>query len=313
MEAIPLCLLEEHHEAFLFWNWAVRTGRIAGRGNVLLHVDEHADLRAPGNITGSIEAGLPLARIASETYRRLDITNFIWPALRQGIFDRVCWLRWSHDPLLKARFVPLEQAPAKDAWAGLAELAGTAAPKAEAVGFWLIPVRPGHVLTEGGPVVLDIDSDFILCDNAGGGRLEIEVTPVEYAAWRRDRYHKVRLLLGDRARLVRGGGRYWLRFDSVAGKPVGAKAARAQIRERIDALGNFLSSNRIRPRLIGICRSRRSGYTPAAWSPRIERELVRLLGCRYDLEILSLADLRREVRRFDRRQPGNMAGKKPIK
>lgn len=295
MGAIPLCLLEEHHEAFLLWHWAARTGRIAGRGNVLLHVDEHSDLRAPGTAQGIFEGNPPLARIAAQVYGCLDITNFIWPALRQGIFDRVCWLRWAHDPSLKARFVPLRSEPAKDARAEAANLAGTASGKEGSGGFWLIPVKPGQVFTEGGPVVLDIDLDFFLCDNAAGGRLDIEITPAEYEAWRRDRYHKVRLLLGGRARALRSGDRHWLRFAPVPRRPVEARKAWAQVRERIEVFGNFLLSNRMQPRLIGICRSRRSGYTPPAWCERIELELMPILGGLYDLEVRTVADLRREA------------------
>jgi hypothetical protein len=44
---IPLVAFEEHYEAFFVWHHARDAGWLAESKNILLHVDEHADLRLP--------------------------------------------------------------------------------------------------------------------------------------------------------------------------------------------------------------------------------------------------------------------------
>ncbi len=44
---IPLYIIEEHHEAFFIWNYAIMKNIIADRKHTLLHVDEHDDMSVP--------------------------------------------------------------------------------------------------------------------------------------------------------------------------------------------------------------------------------------------------------------------------
>lgn len=44
---IPTFIIEEHHEAFIAWNYAVQKGLIPPTGNTLFHVDEHSDMGMP--------------------------------------------------------------------------------------------------------------------------------------------------------------------------------------------------------------------------------------------------------------------------
>ena len=37
-------VIEEHHEAFLVWNWAKDSGIMESSNNTLSHVDDHSDL-----------------------------------------------------------------------------------------------------------------------------------------------------------------------------------------------------------------------------------------------------------------------------
>ncbi len=54
---IPLHVLEEHHEAFLLWQIAIRAGVLPARGNTLLHVDEFPDDGVP-RLRRSLEGAL---------------------------------------------------------------------------------------------------------------------------------------------------------------------------------------------------------------------------------------------------------------
>src|SRR5207244_805388 len=81
---------------FLAWHYAITQGWMPACLNTLLHVDEHSDWATP-RLRRSIEsAGSTLAGIAEFTYTELDIGSFIWPAVYQGIFNQVYWLRTRH-------------------------------------------------------------------------------------------------------------------------------------------------------------------------------------------------------------------------
>ena len=44
---IPLVAIEEHNEAFFVWYHARHAGWLGAADNILLHVDDHADLNLP--------------------------------------------------------------------------------------------------------------------------------------------------------------------------------------------------------------------------------------------------------------------------
>lgn len=48
MNKIPFYIIEEHHEAFLIWHYAIIKGLINKNRNTLLHIDEHSDMLLPG-------------------------------------------------------------------------------------------------------------------------------------------------------------------------------------------------------------------------------------------------------------------------
>jgi hypothetical protein len=85
-----LVLLEEHHESFYLWHYAIKEGWLKPAGNSLLHFDEHSDLGLPPLRT-PLHAVNTLDEIAALTYNQLGIGNFIWPEL----FQLSClWLHW---------------------------------------------------------------------------------------------------------------------------------------------------------------------------------------------------------------------------
>ena len=95
---IPVFVTEEHNEAFVVWHAAVRHGLLPARGNVLLHVDQHSDMRAPRFHQPLPEPDADLDEIARFTYQELDIENFIAPACLEGLFDRIEWLQRDEPP-----------------------------------------------------------------------------------------------------------------------------------------------------------------------------------------------------------------------
>jgi hypothetical protein len=201
----------------------------------------------------------------------------------------VYWLRRRHDVRLKTRtFGP---ADGSDAWGALAPGAGgpDASPAAAPGAVEWIPLTERQVLTESGPVVLDIDLDYFASDDRSGGTLDVPVTRAVHDAVRSDRYHRLRLLLGGRFQLVRAGRRHFLRLAPGAA-PAEAPTP-GEIRRRIGALGDFLAANRVRPGLIGICRSVRSGYAPVESACVAEQALLCVLGDLYHLEAWAINDI----------------------
>jgi hypothetical protein len=47
VKTVPLYILEEHHEAFLIWNYARQKGIIPEINNSLFHFDSHSDMGIP--------------------------------------------------------------------------------------------------------------------------------------------------------------------------------------------------------------------------------------------------------------------------
>ena len=48
MSKIPVYIMEEHHEAFYYWNYFIECGLIPPKHNYLLHIDHHDDMEAGG-------------------------------------------------------------------------------------------------------------------------------------------------------------------------------------------------------------------------------------------------------------------------
>jgi len=293
MTPIPLVILEEHHEAFILWHHAVRGGWMGPAGNVLLHADVHADMRLPAPGEAAPPPDAELADVAAWVYERLDIAAFIRPALARGLFRRVYWLRRRHDARLKVRtFGP---ADGSDAWGALTPGAGVSneirAAASSAVEW--IPLTERQVFTESGPVVLDIDLDYFASDDRTGGTLDIPVTRAVHDTIRRDRYHRLRLLLGGRFQLVRVGRRHFIRLVPGAASAKAEAPHPEEVRRRVATLGDFLAANRVSPGLIGICRSVRSGYTPMESGRVAEEALLEVLGDLYPLNARTIDEVLR--------------------
>ncbi len=89
--------VEEHNEAFFVWYHAREVGWLADSDNILLHIDDHADLNLPLSrqlIPDRHDANAA----ASYTYDRIDIANFIWPGVYSGLLTRFTGCAASMNP-----------------------------------------------------------------------------------------------------------------------------------------------------------------------------------------------------------------------
>ncbi|KAL8565008.1 hypothetical protein ACOMHN_003384 [Nucella lapillus] len=87
---VPVVVVEEHHEVIPYWFGAVDQGLMPPQGNVLLHIDAHADVTVP-----RVNASFPLFRppqLADLMYLMQRNDMFITGAALTGLFSRYIWI-----------------------------------------------------------------------------------------------------------------------------------------------------------------------------------------------------------------------------
>jgi hypothetical protein len=293
---VPLFVMEEHHEAFVVWDHARTRGWLAPEGNLLLHVDEHPDLTAP-HLGESPRAvlGRPEA-CARFTYQQLDIASFIVPALYTGMFARMHWIQ--HGPGVSD--AAGERALCVHSLDGDGRRLAVGPPPeprpADAVELVSVHQTEAAPLPAwAGPVVLDIDLDYFSCNADAGERVEVEVTPAQYRAFVEDPYHPLHNHKGPWVAARERDGRYFLWLGAMPpghADPLRRKVSDAEAVRRVAAFVGFIERSGVRPALIGVCRSRRSGYTPDDQCELIEAALIKGLGRLFNnIEVRSIREL----------------------
>jgi len=83
-------LFDNHNHAFMFWVTGFKTG-ILSPGQRLIHVDQHSDMREPGQsfTVPPNWADLDLKQVFEYANYHLNVGNFIKPAMKMGLFNKV--------------------------------------------------------------------------------------------------------------------------------------------------------------------------------------------------------------------------------
>jgi len=294
---IPLVAVEEHHEAFYVWNYAVRKGWLMASGNTLLHADSHADLSLP-RLRRPLESIGDLADLAEFTYQELNIGNFIWPTVYQGLFSRILWVRYRHK-LAEGGWRSVLIGAKNHHKTEFFTASSLASTPYEAVtdvrSIEYAPVTTQECLKTDQPVVIDVDLDYFCCnEHPRLPVLEVETTKAEYDKFTHDPYHFLRIA-GGKVSVIARDERYFFVYDDFPYRddpePSCNPIDRDEIQERIIDFMNYLRSYSITPPLILICRSVYSGYTPREHSRFVEESLTQQLGELYSLQTFSIQDL----------------------
>lgn len=293
---IPVYTMEEHHEAFYYWNYFIKRGYIPAAGNYLLHVDHHDDMECGGYDweLARLFSENDLEKIKEFTYWRLGIADFIVPAVYQGIFEKVHILKnLMPNPIREQRqYIKLK---------GDSELE-----RGDMIPF----IHGGFVgnedspysffrLLEGGlekmdcpetPVVLDVDLDYFVWDSSLSSAYpkRMEITQQAYREYMENPYHPYRILPRQLLEAVEEDGKYYMEYREKFGTD--KLPTEERMKKRIEGLLDWLAECRIRPAVIDICRSRYSGYLPSSVFPWIEEEFVGRLGERMEIEIRKVED-----------------------
>jgi hypothetical protein len=298
MPPIPLCLVEEHHEAFLVWHDAIGRGILPPAGNTLLHIDEHADIAAPRLRSALPPIGIDLGEIRRLVYEELACFEFIIPAIYQGIFADVVWIHGrppaKSDQLVVVR--PQDRRARSFNLTGYDIVGGR--PREEdvrhldgrAARYFVRTVD--DKLPTNGPVVLDIDLDFFSCEDALNQVQKLEVTKTEFESFQRNRYHFLRITQGSRIGVCEEDGRYFINLRNYSEPvPTPLRVSEEEIEKRVDAFIAFLARNAVTPQLIAIARSRFSGFTPSDQWQFIENALVERLRGLFELQVSTIDDI----------------------
>lgn len=292
MPKTPLFIMEEHHEAFFVWHYAIQNQLMQADGNTLLHIDEHADIGAPRLFKSVDSLGQDLHDIYNFTFDELSCFEFIIPSLYLGLFKELVWIR--QGPQRKSDQIALVRTPQKQGQ--LFEILGynvfgnnTALPSTAPSDGQRVRYRHQEASDALPPleaVVLDIDLDYFSCEDAVNLPQKLEVSSEEYEKFQTDRYHFLRINQGSRIKMQEEDGKYFLYLKNYPeAAPTPLRMSEQTILERLDGFVAFLKDKQIQPQIIDIARSRFSGYTPHDQWAFIEDNLIQRLSTLYDLDI----------------------------
>jgi len=289
---IPSVVVEEHHEAFYVWQYAVQNAWTAPSGNTLLHVDSHADISSP-RLRRSLGSLADLTDFYHFTYSELDIGNFILPAVYLGVFDRILWLKYQHSASASGSrqlaICARNEHGSEFLTAKSSEFPDEMSP-ADLRRFEYRYVMASHEAQPAEHLVLDIDMDYFCCNDFPVlANREVEITAASYEEFHRNRYHFLRISPGAKVSAVKREGSYWLIYEDLPGRSHGP-FSEISIQERIREFVNYLSGYSS-PELIVLCRSVHSGYLPREMHSFVETNLIAALEEQYDLDKMFIDDI----------------------
>ena len=299
-DKIHLFIMEEHHEAFFIWNYGYFHGLINPRGNTLLHVDAHDDMCAGGlplYLNGLEEN---LSEISDFTYRNLGIANFIVPAVYQGIFNRVYWMKSHNSYKGKVKNMYVSSYNSEGRFFKKGEVNDLFNIKLQQLNsrwgkhqfFTYQEMGVDGNFRSSHPLVLDIDLDYFCCDNSlSSVEKKIEITKDAYQQFCSNRYHWFKTMSASVFSVEEKSGHYYLYCQELQETPEVQIVPQEMIEKRINRFVEFLKQNEVYPQMIDICRSRYSGYTPAEQWEFIEKRLIDALSSLFDLQIHHINDL----------------------
>jgi len=287
VQRIPLVLLEEHHEAFYAWDYAMEMGWLPQSGNTLLHVDAHADMMLP-KLRRPLDSISSLADCVDFVYHELDISTFIWPAIYNRLFSRLLWLKYNHRLSTGGwRSITLYSKNRTRTefciTSALPQNAVVADPKAVTIDY--CPITTHDVLATDQPIVLDVDLDYF-CSNdyPDLSDHEIEVTHETFVKFRTNPYHFLRISPLDKISAISRAGKFYLVYNDYHPERPSTEENLRTIELRLSDFISYLQKYQVVPKLILICRSVQSGYTPRDSAAFLEDRLLRQLEDHYHLE-----------------------------
>ena len=286
-------VLEEHNEAFLIWNHAVNKKLISESKNTLLHIDEHFDMAVPRTKESIENIRYDMNGLINYTYNELSVNSFIVPALYQGIFNKVIWVKkdFSDDVNFKQKrcvrsfnregkkFVVFNPAQ---------KPSGTNMDIQEYKVFRCSPYNLAFLNNNN--VVLDINLSYFFCiKEPSEYRVNyIEITEKEYNEFNENsKYHMLKYeLLGHRIETKEENGKYYYVLnDHEEIYSFNGDIPDNILVKQVRTLISKLKSYRFIPKLITVSKSVKSGYLTEKKAVVILDELLVGLKSIYNIDI----------------------------
>ncbi len=288
--AVPVIIVDEHHEAFWAWRFFIENNFIAQTENYLLHVDHHDDFECGGYACNFDNLPQTVAQAKEFTYEFLGIADFIYPAIYQKIFSTVhilknlkpqalqtenLFVRRADSQLESGKYIPFIHSGEKN--------------KPDSRYKFFAKIDGGLNDDDKFPaenLVLDIDLDYFCWDDSLKSVPEkrVEITAAAYSEIIQNKNNPFRILPRKFLTFKEDGGRYFLVYaENLNRNPLPSEE---KILKRIDRLIKYFVQVKLKPAAIDICRSSYSGYLPAERASFVEKNFIEKLGAVMDLKFL---------------------------
>lgn len=94
-----MIVFDNHHYALYFW-YEARSRGLLGRGNTLIHIDQHSDLWDNTNDIPPLHSWRGVGgevEILRFVHEQCTVANYIQPAIRHGLIERVVRIEGEND------------------------------------------------------------------------------------------------------------------------------------------------------------------------------------------------------------------------
>lgn len=284
-------IIEEHNEALSIWINAIKKKEINGTGNLLLHFDDHSDMTAL-RFNKSIKDiySWDNSEICDFVKNNTSIASFIIASCYLKIFDEINWIQYDGNKSSKEAYVTTYNDDGKNIISG-SFYEGNPLLKFDHHIFRYSTFSSKDFFNsyelKNNNYLLDIDLDFFSCETQPENKNEviIEITKSEYKRFNENDYHSVRFLV-NRAETMHVEGRFYLVLNYYKDIfPSPRKNNKSEIDTRINDFIENMELLPFKPKLITICRSRYSGYTPDDQWKYIETKIIKYLKKRFSIQI----------------------------
>ena len=285
-----ISIFDEHNKAFSAWHGALHHG-ILQEPLDLFHVDAHDDMGRPAAFSRSLYCDAPPATKEYLNYYagfaevELGIGDFILPAVLCGLIRNVYFVTPAWRNVKRLRKTCNVASVFGEGRLLKYDLVATS-PRGEKMVsaypdrkvFRYVACEAARIPT-GRRVILDIDFDYFACRDsvANEHAYELEITPEQFL--------RKEVFLSDR-RLPYSGleftfsqrhGRYYATAGFKKIRDASHLPTHEELANDMDDLISTLEKKGVRPALVTVSRSCRSGYCPADYSRAIETPLLRSL------------------------------------
>lgn len=246
-------IVEEHHEAVIsIFNLTENKVR---NNYILLNFDDHSDFNIPLIHIDNLRP-TNIREVTNVVYSDLRISDFIIFLLYSKIISNFIWIGNTGEE--HTYYYTLKENKSYHNYISIEPVATKTI-----VGSYLYikaNLKSDIKSFVKSKIIISIDLDFFSCSNNSGESLLIQISADEYADYNNNKYNKIRLSYGSRAKVSKKNNEYYLHIselhyyaENILTKP--------EIYQKIKNLIIFIKRHKITPELIVICKSVKSGYT----------------------------------------------------